>query len=125
MEDKNLIIQKYKKQHAIFRSICIVVFLAVLGYFLITILKCETFDARAIIACAVFAGSVVIFCLIFTFFDIKRNSIILKYYGKVGEADRNKAKALLEKMNVVDINEYDFYDVLRCDNEDLTIAQIL
>ncbi|MBQ7323359.1 MAG: hypothetical protein IJW96_02195 [Clostridia bacterium] len=125
MGDKNIIIKKYKKQLNIFRIIAIISILVVFIYFLITILRCETFDQNALVSCLVFASTIVVFCLLFTFFDVKRNSIILKYYGKVGDVDKNKAKELLKKMNIVDKNEYDFFDILRCDLEDLPIQQIL
>ena len=118
-------IKKYKKQHATFRAIGIVSFLAVFIYFLITVLNCETFDINAIIACSVFIGSTVLFCILFTVFDIKRNKLISKYYGEVEQTDREKAYALLEKIYIVDKNEYDFYDILRCDTEDVVIPQIL
>jgi hypothetical protein len=58
-------------------------------------------------------------------FDIKRNKLISKYYGEVEQTDREKAYALLEKIYIVDKNEYDFYDILRCDTEDVVITQIL
>ena len=75
MEDKNIIIEKYKKQFVIFLSIGAVSVVAVFVYFLITVLLCETFDTNAIIAYLVFAGTVFVFCLLFMFFEIKRNII--------------------------------------------------
>ena len=63
--------------------------------------------------------------IIFTMFDIRRNRIIKEYYGIVSEEDRQKAKSLLDRISVVDKNEYDFYDILRCDAEDVDISQML
>ena len=68
MEDKNVVIEKYKKQLAFFRLIGLVSFLAVFVYFLITILQCETFDKNVIVACLIFVGAVIVFCILFTFF---------------------------------------------------------
>ena len=118
---KDIIIEKFKKQIAIFKTINLISLLAIFVYCMLTILQCETFDTNAVIACSTFAGSIVICLLLSTFFDIKRNRILLKYYGEVDEADRNTAKALLEQIHIVNKNEYDFYDMLGCDTADLPI----
>ncbi len=123
MENKDITIKRYKKQHALFRSIGAISLVVVLIYFVVTILNSETFDTKAIIACSIFAGSTVVFMIMFTVFDTKRNNIIRKYYGEVSKADQEKAQGLLEKMSVVDKNEYDFFDVLHYDNEDVAISQ--
>ena len=125
MEERDITIAKYKKQHTVFRAIGLISLLAIFIYFLITILNCETFDIEAIIACLVFVVYIVIFMVFFTIFDIKRNNIIRKYFGEVSETDRQRANSLLGKMYAVDKNEYDFYDILHCDTEDVVIPQML
>ena len=125
MEERDITIAKYKKQHTIFRAIALISSLAIFIYFLITILNCETFDIEAIIACLVFVVYIVIFVVFITILDIKRNNIIRKYFGEVSDTDRQRANSLLGKMYAVDKNEYDFYDILRCDTEDVVIPQIL
>ena len=125
MGDKNSVIETYKKQISIFKIVGIICTVVSLIYFIITILNCSVFDLKAIIACLIFALSLVVFMIFFTIFDIKRNKIIKEYYGIVSEADRQKAKSLLDKISVVDKNEYDFYDILRCDTENVDISQML
>ena len=125
MENKDITIKRYKKQHALFMNIGAIYLVVALTYVVITILNSETFDTKAIIACSIFAGSTVVFMIMFTVFDTKRNNIIRKYYGEVSKADQEKAQSLLEKMSVVDKNEYDFFDVLHYDDEDVAISQAL
>ena len=125
MDDKNSVIETYKKQISIFKTVGIIYTVVSLIYFIITILNCSVFDLKAIIACFIFALSLVVFMIFFTIFDIKRNKIIKEYYGIVSEADRQKAKSLLDKISVVDKNEYDFYDILRYDAVDADISQML
>ena len=125
MENKDKTIEKYKKQFSVFRSIGIIYMIVLLICFVITILNCSVFNLKAMIACSVFAVSIVVFMLFITIFDIKRNKIIKKYYGVVSEKDRQNAKSLLEKISVLDKNEHDFYDILRCDIEDSVTPQIL
>ena len=125
MEERDITIAKYKKQHTIFRAIALISLLAIFIYFLITILNCETFDIEAIIACLVFVVHIIVFMVFFTIFDIKRNNIVRKYFGEVSEIDRQRANSLLGKMYAVDKNEYDFYDILHYDTEDVVIPQML
>ena len=51
---------KYRKQRLTFSAISVLCSIAVLAYFVITILTCKDFDIYVIIACAVFIGYVVI-----------------------------------------------------------------
>lgn len=125
METKDIVIKRYKQQHALFRSMGVICFFAIFIYFIVTILNCETFDIKAIIACSIFVGSIIVFGVLFTIFDIKRNNIIKKYYGAVSETDQEKAKTLLGKIHIVDRNEYDFYDILHYNVEDVSFSQIL
>ena len=119
------VINKYKKQHTVFRLIMIVYLMILLAYFIITILKCETFDISAIIACLVFVGSIGILFGFFTLFDVKRNKLLKKYYGTVSEEDKSIAIELLDKIKVVDNNEYDFFDLFHYDIDDLMLKQSL
>ena len=119
------VINKYKKQHFMFRSIMLVCVMIIFAYFLITILNCETFDISAIIACSVFAGSIGVILIFFTSFDIRRNKLLKRYYGEVSEEDKIIAKELLDKIKVVDNNKYDFFYLLRCDYDDLDNERIL
>ncbi len=119
------VINKYKKQHTVFRLIMIVYLMILLAYFIITISKCETFDISAIIACLVFVGSIGIIFGFFTLFDVKRNKLLKKYYGTVSEEDKNIAKKLLDKIKVIDKNEYDFFDLFHYDKDDLMVKQAL
>jgi hypothetical protein len=119
------VINKYKKQHTVFRLIMIVYLMILLKYFIITISKCETFDISAIIACLVFVGSIGIIFGFFTLFDVKRNKLLKKYYGTVSEEDKSIAIELLDKIKVVDNNEYDFFDLFHYDTDDLMIEQSL
>ena len=119
------VINKYKKQHTIFRLIMMVYLMIVLAYFIITILKCETFDTSAIIACSVFGGSIGIIMIFFSVFDIRRSKLLKKYYGTVSEEDKAIAKGLLENIKIVDNNEYDFFDLFHYDTDDLMVKQSL
>ena len=119
------VINKYKKQHTVFRLIMIVYLMILLAYFIITISKCETFDISAIIACLVFVGSIGIIFVFFTLFDVKRNKLLKKYYGTVSEEYKNIAKKLLDKIKVIDKNEYDFFDLFHYDKDDLMVKQAL
>ena len=125
MDDKNSVIETYKKQLSIFKSVGIIYLVALLIYYIITILNCQDFNLKAIIASLIFVLSIAIFMIIFTMFDIRRNRIIKEYYGIVSEEDRQKAKSLLDRISVVYKNEYDFYDILRYDAVDADISQML
>ena len=119
------VINKYKKQHTIFRLIMMVYLMIVLAYFIITILNCETFDISAIVACSVFGGSIGIIMIFFSVFDIRRSKLLKKYYGTVSEEDKAIAKGLLENIKIVDNNEYDFFDLFHYDTDDLMVEQSL
>ena len=119
------VINKYKKQHTVFRSIVIKYLMILLVYFIITISRRETFDISAIIACLVFVGSIGIIFGFFTLFDVKRNKLLKKYYGIVSEEDKNIAKKLLDKIKIVDKNKYDFFDLFHYDTDDLMVKQAL
>lgn len=119
------VINKYKKQIAVFSITYLIYILFVFAYFLITMLNCETFDTSAIIACSVFGGSIVIIMIFFTIYDIRRNKLLKKYYGIVSEEDKNIAKKLSYKIQVVDKNEYDFFDLFHYDTDDLMVKQSL
>ena len=119
MENKNITMEKYKKQLAIFRSIGLICVLAIGIYLIVTLLNRDSFDRKTIIACSLFGGAIVALIVFMTIFDVKRKNIIKKHYGTVCEADQERAKALLEKMYIVDRNEYDFFDMLECDTDDV------
>ena len=119
------VINKYKKQIAVFSITYLIGFLLVFAYFLITILNCETFDISAIIACSVFGGSIGIIMIFFSVFDIRRSKLLKKYYGTVSEEDKAIAKGLLENIKIVDNNEYDFFDLFHYDTDDLMVKQSL
>ena len=119
------VINKYKKQHTVFRLIMMVYLMILLAYYIITILKCETFDISAIIACSVFVGSIGIIIGFFALFDVKRNKLLKKYYGTVSEEDKAIAKGLLENIKIVDNNEYDFFHLFHYDTNDLMVKQSL
>ena len=119
------VINKYKKQHTVFRLIMMVYLMILLAYYIITILKCETFDISAIIACLVFVGSIGIIFGFFALFDVKRNKLLKKYYGTVSEEDKAIAKGLLENIKIVDNNEYDFFHLFHYDTNDLMVKQSL
>ena len=119
------VINKYKKQIAVFGITYLIGILLVFAYFLITILNCETFATSAIIACLVFVGSIGIIFGFFALFDVKRNKLLKKYYGIVSEEDKAIAKGLLENIKIVDNNEYDFFDLFHYDTNDLKVKQSL
>lgn len=119
------VINKYKKQIAVFGITYLIGILLVFAYFLITILNCETFDTSAIIACSVFGGSIGIIMIFFSVFDIRRSKLLKKYYGTVSEEDKAIAKRLLENIKIVDNNEYDFFDLFHYDTDDLMVKQSL
>ena len=119
------VINKYKKQIAVFSITYLIGVLLVFAYFLITILNCETFDTSAIIACSVFGGSIGIIMIFFSVFDIRRSKLLKKYYGTVSEEDKTIAKGLLENIKIVDNNEYDFFDLFHYDTDDLMVKQSL
>ena len=125
MEEKDIAIKKFKKRYAAFRTIGLIFALAIIIFVLVTVLTSESFDTSVIVACSIFVGYIVIFGILMTISDAKRNNIIHKYYGEVNETDIEKAKSLLGKMHIIDKNEYDFYDELYCDNEEVVISQAL
>ncbi len=118
-------INKYKKTNNLFRNISLFCMLITFPYFIITILNRESFDKSVIIACSGAGISVVLLMIILTIFDIKRNKLLKKYYGTVSEEDKSIAIELLDKIKVVDNNDYDFFYLLHCDTDDLMIEQSL
>ena len=118
-------INKYKKTNNLFRNISLFCMLITFPYFIITILNRESFDKSVIIACSGAGISVVLLMIILTIFDIKRNKLLKKYYGTVSEEDKSIAIELLDKIKVVDNNEYDFFDLFHYDIDDLMVKQSL
>ena len=118
-------INKYKKTNNLFRDISLFCILITFPYFIITILNRESFDKSVIIACSGAGISVVLLMIILTIFDIKRNKLLKKYYGTVSEEDKSIAIELLDKIKVVDNNDYDFFDLFHYDTDDLMIEQSL
>ena len=47
MDDKNSVIETYKKQLSIFKSVGIIYLVALLIYYIITILNCQDFNLKA------------------------------------------------------------------------------
>ena len=125
MDNKQTEINKFKRQHRLFRGLFVIFLISLFVCLVVTILNSPTFNATVIIACSIFIGSVLVGLLILIVFDHKRDSIIKKYYGTVSKEDRERAKNLLSKILIVDKNEYDFYDVLRMDEQAEIIATVL
>jgi hypothetical protein len=63
--------------------------------------------------------------IFFSVFDIRRSKLLKKYYGTVSEEDKSIAIELLDKIKVVDNNEYDFFDLFHYDTDDLMVKQSL
>lgn len=118
---------KYRKQRLTFSAISVLCSIAVLAYFVITILTCKDFDIYVIIACAVFIGYVVITMILLTLLETKGIKLMKQYYGIVTEADQQKAKELLENISTIAENEYDLYSppLLIEDINDLNIPMML
>lgn len=119
------VVNKYKKHRKTFSIIGLIYILFMFIYVIITVLNCDTFDIKVIIACSVFAGSLLIMMIFFTLFDIRRSKIIKKYYGSVSKEDRKKAEGLLQRISVFDNNGYDFFSILRCDTSELDLKATL
>ncbi len=125
MDNKQIEINKLKKQRQLFAAIFVACTISLFVYFIVTILNSPTFNVTVIVACSIYFGSVLVGVLILTIFEHKRYSIIKKYYGTVSEEDKERAKNLLSKISIVDKNEYDLYDVLRMDDQTEIIAMVL
>lgn len=68
---------------------------------------------------------VVVFLLSIFLLFRKRTILINTYYDKITEDDKEKAKKLLDKINIIDENEYDLYDALHIEEESIIIKNIL
>ena len=99
--------------------------MTVLACFLIVIPRNDNFGLDDISMCSVLGVAVLITLLFFTIYDIRRNRIVKKYYGSVSEEDKILAKELLDKIQVVDNNEYDFFNLFHYDIDDLAVKQSL
>ena len=119
------VMRKYKRQAAILKDICLVCDIMAFICCLIVVLMHDFFDFAVIIACSVLFGFVAISMILLAVYDIKRNKILDKYYGKVSDADAQKAKDLLNKIRVVENNTYDFCAVGDCDIDASYISSIL
>lgn len=119
------VINRFKKELLIFRIILVTVVMISLACLLIIITRNESFDLEDIIVCSTFGGITVLCMIFFTIYDIRRNKLLKKYYGIVSEEDKNIAKKLLDKIKVVDKNEYDFFDLFHYDTNDLMVKQAL
>ena len=108
-ENKNTVIESFKKTDAIYKNVSSVAMLGAVLYFIISVLINDTFNTAVIISCVVF---VVVAGLLFVFSVLlgkKRNKLIEEYYGTVSEEDKQKAISLLEKVNSVN-KVYYYYD---------------
>lgn len=119
------VINRFKKELLIFRIILVTVVMIAFACLLIIITRNESFDLEDIIVCSIFGGITVLSMIFFTIYDIRRNKLLKKYYGIVSEEDKNIAKKLLDKIKVVDKNEYDFFDLFHYDTNDLMVKQAL
>ena len=121
----NQVISKFKRELFIFRTILLTALMIALACFLIVIPHNDNFGLDDIIMCSVLGVAALITLLFFTIYDIRRNRIIKKYYGSVSEEDKIIAKEFLDKIQVVDNNEYDFINLFHYDIDDLAVKQSL
>lgn len=121
----NQVISKFKRELFVFRTILLTALTIALACFLIVISHNDNFGLDDIIMCSVLGVAALITLLFFTIYDIRRNRIIKKYYGSVSEEDKIIAKELLDKIQVVDNNEYDFFNLFHYDIDDLAVKQSL
>lgn len=109
------VISKFKTKFSVVRGFSVNCLMVIFIYFMTTISNTDSFDTSAIIACSVLGGFIIVMMIFFTIYDSRRNKIIKKYYGVVSEEDKQIASQLLDKISIVDHNEYDFYDLFRYD----------
>ena len=119
------VMKRFKKKVSIFKWFALTTFIGIIIYFIITTLNTKTFDTSLIIAISIFVASIVLIMFFCTIYEIKRNKLIQKYYGVICEEDKQLAKKLLDKIKIVENNEYDIYDLFHYDVYDLNIKQIL
>lgn len=102
--------KKFEKTENIFRCVAFVITLAVLIYFVTTVLTSDEFDARALTACIVFAAWSVTVVIFFLIFDAKRNVLVAMYFGRVSPQDMAKARDLLPRLKTAVKGKYAFLD---------------
>lgn len=119
------VISRFKKKLLNFRIFLVAVVMIAFPCLLIIITRNESFDLEDIIVFSTFGGITVLTMIFFTIYDIRRNKLLKKYYGTVSEEDKIIAKELLDKIKVVDNNEYDFFDLFHYDIDDLMVKQAL
>ena len=107
-ENKNKI-ESFKKTDALYKNVSSVAMIGAVLYFIISILMNDTFNTNVIISLVVFVVVVGLLLLFGILLGKKRNKLIAEYYGTVSDEDKQKAIALLEKVNSVN-KVYYYYD---------------
>lgn len=111
---------RYEKLFFLFRCLTLVCFFSLFAFLVVNL---KALDATKMIV--LLFGAVAVVVLFAVALLLRRNSIVSKYYGKVSDEDREKAKELLRQIHVVEQNEYDFHSIFHFDTEDLSIPLIL
>lgn len=103
-------IKNFKRARNIFEISGCIFAIALLVYVVVTVLKNPEFNTNCIIALSVFGGYTLITLALFTVFDLRRQHLVAKYFGKVSAEDSEKSKQLLEKIECVINSNYSFFD---------------
>lgn len=105
-------IKNFKRARTVFAILGCALALAVLIYVVVTVTTNPDFNTNCIIALSVFGSYTLIMLLLFTVFDLRRQCLVNKYFGKVSAADIEKSKKLLGRIECVKRYNYSFFDDL-------------
>jgi len=100
--------KKFQKRKVIFQTVCAVISVAILIYFVIVVLNNPIFNTDCIIAVSVFFGTVSIICLGSILIERRERKLVEKHFGAVSEEDREKSKDLLGRVDVIRSGDYTF-----------------
>lgn len=103
-------IENYKKRRKIFQICSCVSSIAVLIYLVAVLLSNNTFNIYCIIAVSVFGAYTLLILTMFAVFDLRRNFLVKKYFGKVSDQDKEISKSLLKKVDSVKKCSYSFLE---------------
>ena len=121
MDEKNTAIESFKKLDAFYKNASSAAMIAAVIYFIISILVNDTFNTNVIISIVVFCIVAVLLLVFSILLGKKRNRLIEEYYGTVSDEDKQKAIALLQKLDTINGKVYYYYDGPNVRTIDLTL----
>ncbi|MCH5147704.1 MAG: hypothetical protein J1F61_06930, partial [Clostridiales bacterium] len=110
--ERTVEIKNFKRARIVFSISGGALALAVLIYFVVTVTTNPEFNTYCILALSVFGGYTLIMLVLFAVFDLRRQYLVNKYFGKVSAADIEKSQKLLGRIECVKSYNYSFFDDL-------------